>query len=211
MPTITLEEHGPPIVGVLSGTLHRAARQPKLARRMDKMRGTLALKSTVDPQAATITFDRGNIHITHGARPDADMTISADLNTMGRPGAPKPKVSGAMRHLGFAMGVAKVLEPPVPGGWQGAVDEFWQWASNKSGRPDQLRVVCTDDDAERIVGAPGGSTIEIHGPAWVLEAVFTGGDHLGAAMIEQRLQMVAPFPVSSPFIGLATRRMLGEQ
>ena len=175
------------------------------------MRGSVALKSTVDPQAATITFNRGEISVVHGVRPDADMVISADLNTMGRPGSPKPKVTGAMRHLGFAMGVSKVLEPPVVGGWQGAVDEFWEWAADKAGRPDLLRVVCTDDDSERVVGSPGGSTIEIHGPAWVLEAVFTGGDHLGAAMIEQRLQMVAPFPVFSPFIGLATRRMLGEQ
>ena len=211
MPSITLEEHGPPIVRILGGTLHRAARQPKLAKRMDRMRGTLVLKSTTDPQAATIDFARGNIHIAHGARADADVTISADLNTMGRPGAPKPKVAGAARHLGFALGVAKVLDPPVPGGWKGAAEEFWTWAADKPGRPDQLRVVCTDDGAECVLGVAGGSTIEMHGPGWALQSVFTGGDHLAAALLEQRVHMVAPLPITSPFIGLVTRLMLGEQ
>lgn len=212
MPRITLEDHGPPIVYILGATLQRAAAQPALARRMDKMRGRVALRSTTDPQAVTIAFDKGDVRVTHGADPKADVVISADLNTMGRPGAAKPKVSGAARHLGFALGVSKVLEPPVTGGWAGALDEFWQWAANKPGRPDRLRVVCTDDGTERVVGAATdtGSAIEMHGPAWALESVFTGGDHLGAAVLEGRVQMVAGFADLSAFVGVVTRRMLGE-
>lgn len=211
MPTITLEDHGPPIVRILGGTLQRAAAQPKLARRMDKLKGRVALRSTTDPQSATIHFANGRVSIEHGVHPDADVVISADLNTMGRPGAPKPKVKGALTHLGLALGVAKVLDPPTRGGWRGAVDEFWRWAADKPGKPDQLRVVCTDDDTDHVVGQPGGSTLEIHGPAWALINVFTGGDHLGAALIEQRVQMVGDIPTASPFIGVVTKRMLGEQ
>jgi hypothetical protein len=211
MPTIQLEEHGPPIVRILGGTLYRAAAQPKLARRMDKLKGRVALRSTTDPQAATITFDKGTVRVDHGVHPDADVVISADLNTMGRPGAPKPKVKGAFAHLGLALGAAKLLDPPVPGGWAGAVEQFWAWAEGKPGRPDQLRVVCTDDDTEKVLGQPGGTSVEVHGAAWALLAVFTGGDHLGAAMLEQRVQTVAAFPVASEFIGLMTKLMLAEQ
>lgn len=210
MPTITPEEHGPLIVRVLGGTLKRAASQPKLARRMDKLKGRVALRSTTDPQSATIHFDRGRISVQHGVDPKADVIISADLNTMGRPGAPKPKVKGALTHLGLALGAAKVLDPPTPGGWRGAVDEFWQWAANKPGTPDELRVVCTDDGSDYVVGRAGGTRLEIHAPAWALINVFTGGDHLGAALIEQRVQMVGDIPTASPFIGVVTRRMLGD-
>jgi hypothetical protein len=210
MPNITLEDHGPPIVRILGGTLRRAAAQPKLAKRMDKMSGRVALKSTTDPQAATIHFDKGNIRIDHGVHPAADVVISADLNTMGRPGAPKPKVKGAARHLGFALGVSKVLDPPTPGGWAGAADEFWSWAADKPGRPDYLRVVCTDDGEERTFGQPGGTTAELHGPAWALLAIFTGGDHLAAAVLEHRVKVVADFGTLSLFIGVITRLMLGE-
>ena len=210
MPTITLEDHGPPIVRILGGTLKRAAAQPKLARQMDKMRGRVAMRSTTDPQAATIHFDKGAVHVTHGVHPDADMVISADVNTMGRPGAPKPKVTGALRHLGFALVVQKVLEPPTPGGWKGAVDEFWDWSTNKPGRPGLLRVVCTDDGEAVTVGQPGGSTVELHGPAWELLALFTGGDHLAAAVLEHRVKIVADFATLSLFTGVITQLMLGE-
>lgn len=199
--------------------MRRAAAQPALARRMDKLNGRVALRSTADPQSATIHFHKGDVHVTHGVHPDADVIISADLNTMGQPGAAKPKVSGAAKHLSFALGVAKVLDPPSPGGWSGAVDEFWRWAEGKPGLPDRLRVVCTDDGSERVFGEPVGSgdrtqragtTVEVHGPAWALQSVFTGGDHLGAAVLENRVQVVSDFAVLSAFVGVVTKRMLGE-
>jgi hypothetical protein len=210
MVAITTEDHGPPIVHILGGTLRRATAQPKVARTMAKLKGSVALKSTVDPQAATIEFDRGTINITHGVRDDADLVISADLNTMGRPGAAKPKVKGAARHLGFALGVSKVLDAQPVGGWMGAVDDFWAWAADKPGRPDRLRVVCTDDGREHTVGSAGGTSVELHGPAWALTGVFTGGDHLAAAVLEHRVQIVADFATLSRFTGVITKLMLGE-
>jgi hypothetical protein len=210
MATITLEDDAPPIVRILGGTLRRAAAQPKLARTMDRMTGRVALRSTVDPQAATIAFDRGNVRVTHGVDPNADVVISADLNTMGQPGAAKPKVKGAARHLGLALRISKVLEPPTPGGWAGAAQDFWVRAADQPGTPDQLRVVCTDDGEQRMFGRDGGTIVEMHGPAWCLLNLFTGGDHLGAAILEHRVQTVADFPVLSAFVGVITRLMLDE-
>ncbi len=70
--------------------------------------------------------------------------------------------------------------------------------------------MCTDDGEERTLGRAGGTSVEMHGPAWALLNVFTGGDHLGAAILEQRLQCVADFPVMSAFVGVITRLMLDE-
>lgn len=189
----------------------QAAAQPNLAKRMDSMRGRVALQSTTDPQAATIHFDRGSVRITHGVHADADVVISTDLNTLGQPGAPKPKVRGALRNLRLALGVAKVLDAPVPGGWQGAAERFWSWSEGRPGRPGQLLVVCTNDASSRDFGnADVGPTLELHGPSWALAALFTGGDHLGAALIDGRVQVVGTFPVLSELIGLIATFMLED-
>jgi hypothetical protein len=213
MPDISVGDDAPPIVRILGVTLRRAASDPSLARRMDRLKGRVALRSTTDPQAATIRFDRGTVTVTPGVHADADVVISADLNTMGRPGAPKPKVAGALTHLRLALGAGKVLDPPVAGGWEGAAQEFWTWSEGRRGRPSRLQVVCTDDGRACVFGdAEAGDprAMEIHGPGWALIAAFTGGDHLGAAVLEQRLQGVATLPVLSEFIGLASDRMFGE-
>ncbi len=213
MPVITLEDDAPPIVRILGVTLRRAAAQPALARTMEGMTGVVALRSTTDPQAATIRFDHGAVRVSRGVDPAADVVISADLNTMGRPGADKPKVKGAAAHPRLAMAVAKVLDPPVPGGWQGAAEEFWAWTDGRRGRPDRLTVVCTDDGTTRTfgaVGSPRARGCEIHAPEWVLTAIFTGGDHLAAALLEGRLRAVGDLPTISELVGVVSARMLGE-
>ena len=213
MPVISIEDDAPPIVRIMRRAMQQAADQPDLAKRMDSMRGRVALRSTTDPQAATIHFDRGTVRITHGVDDNADVVISTDLNTLGQPGAPKPKVKGALRNLRLALGVAKVLDAPVPGGWQGAAERFWTWAEGRPGRPERLLVVCTDDSAMLELGdhVADRSTLELHGPAWALAALFTGGDHLGAALIEGRVQVVGTFPTLSELIGLLATFMLEER
>ena len=207
---VTWERDAPPMVRMLGSSLRRAAARPDLAVRMRRLRGRVALRSTAGPQAVTIRFDRGRVHLTHGVS-SADVVICGDLGRMGRPGSPKPRVSGAARHPLLAVGVGKVLDSGPSGGWVGAVDELWSWAAGDPGRPGLLRVVCIDDGVEHVVGQPGATTVEVHGPAWALLSVFTGGDHLGAALLEGRVQAVADFGVMSTFIGVLTRFMLGEE
>lgn len=208
-PTISLEDDPTPMVRILGVTLRRAAASPALAQTIDGMHGRVALKSTKDPQAATITFDKGSVRIAHGAAPDADITIAADLDTMGQPGAAKPKVKGAVAHPKFALAVSKVLDAPVDGGWRGAAREFWQWSEGRPGRPAAMRIVCTDESSELLLG-DGQPTFEVHGPAWALAAVLTGADHVGAAAIAGRVQAVGDFPTMNRLIGLLTKRMLGD-
>ncbi|HEX7166774.1 MAG TPA: hypothetical protein VF230_07325 [Acidimicrobiales bacterium] len=221
MATITLEDDAPPIVRIVGVTLRRAAADPSLAATIDQMQGTIALRSTKDPQAATITFRRGDVFVRHGVAPDADIVISADLETMGRPGAPKPKVKGAVPHPKLALAVAKVLDPPVKDGWRGAVREMWEWAGARpphvAWRPAALRVVCTDggpDGGELVFGDPAADLakgrFEVHGPAWALTAVFTGGDHLGAALVEGRIRGIGDFPTMNRMVGLLSCLMLGD-
>jgi hypothetical protein len=210
-PMVMRDDHAPPLVRVLAASLRRAAAQPRVARDVRRLRGRVGLRSTVGPQAATIDFASGVVRVTHGVRPDVDVLIEGDLEAMGRPGAAKPKVSGAIRHPRLALGVGKVLDAGPPGGWRGAVDALWDWAEGDHGRPGLLRVVCRDDGREHILGRPGGSRVEVHGPEWALVGVFTGADHLGAALMEGRVQVVGDISALSRFVGVLTRFMFGEE
>ena len=214
MVTISLEDDAPPIVRILGVTLRRAIEDAGIAATVAQMHGRVALRSTTDPQAATITFAKGDVSIAHGAAADADLTISADLMTMGRPDAPKPKVKGAVTHPKFALAVSKVLDAPIADGWRGAARRFWSWAEDRPTRPAALRIVCTDDDAELVLGdatAVGtADAFELHGPGWALASVLTGGDHLGAAVVEGRVNGVGDFATINRMVGLVLALMLGD-
>lgn len=222
MPTITLEDDATPIVRILAVTLRRAAADPGLAATMDQLQGRVALASAADAQAATIVFDKGRIDVRHGADPRAELTITANLDTMGQPGGSKPKVKGAVAHPKLALGAAKVLDPPVPGGWRGAAQRFWDWADGRRNRPTALRIVCTgnDDAGELRLGQPAtnGATndaddpeaIEVHGEAPALTALFTGADHPAQSAIAGRIRIVGAFPAFNRLIGLMTDHMLGR-
>ena len=71
-----------PIVLILAATLRRAARTPKLAAAIGHTKGNVALKSTADPQAATMRFGNGGVTVVRGVSDDTDVLIAADLNTM---------------------------------------------------------------------------------------------------------------------------------
>jgi hypothetical protein len=210
-PRIVRDDDAPPLVRILAASLGRAAAQPKLARDLSRLRGRVALRSTVGPQVATIDFAGRVVRVTHGVSRDVDVLIEGDLDTMGRPGAAKPRVSGAVRHPRLALGAGKVLDARPPGRWRSAVDALWRWAQGDDGCPELLRVVCCDDDGEHVVGRPGGPRVEVHGPEWALVEVFTGADHLGTALLEGRVRVLGDLPALSRFVGLLTRFMLGEE
>ena len=91
---IDVEPDPVPIVLILAATLRRAARSPKLAAAIGRTKGNVALRSTVDPQAATMRFGKGGVTVVRGVSDDADVVISADFNTMADERPPKPKVTG---------------------------------------------------------------------------------------------------------------------
>ncbi len=188
-PSIVDTEPDPtPVVLILATTLRRAEQSPKLAAMMQKAKGNVALRSTVDPQAATIRFQRGRVLVERGVAADVHVTIATDLNRMADEDAPKPQVSGALTHLRLALTASKVLEPPL-GTWQQEATRFWASASTQAGMPSGLRVVCRDDGAELILGTEPAE-FEIHGSAPRLTAVFSGGSVFGEDVLNGKLYAV---------------------
>ncbi len=199
---ISTEADPPPIVRIMATTLRRAAREPKLAATMQKMQGIAALKSSTDPQAATIRFKRGAVAIERGVADDVDVVIEADLATMNDPRPPKPKVSGAARHPQFALALAKVLDPPK-GSWSDAARAFWTFAATHPEMPAALEIV-NSDDGERLLLGAGEPRVELHGSGHWLTVVLSGNSVLGEDILAGKLQFVGALQ----FVAVMTGRSI---
>lgn len=208
-PQIFVARDAPPTALGLAATLRRAASDRHLASKMRRLRGRIAMRSSKDAQAATVRFDRGSVEVVGGVDADAQVIVTADFDTMALPGAPKPKVTGALRHPLFAIRSAKVLEPKVPGGWRGAVEDFCRRAEGRPGLPDPLAVACSDDSSELRVGGDGPPGLEIQAEGGMLVAVFTCAVHPGQAWLEGRVRILANQKRLQLFFGLWQDLALG--
>jgi hypothetical protein len=204
---IALEDDPTPLVRILGATLRRSARNPALEAKLRGMQGVVALKSSTDPQAVTIRFDKGNLSLERGVAKDSGVVIEADLTTMNEPDAAKPKVTGAARHLKLALAVSKVLEPPA-GPWQDEARAFWDFAHAHPRMPGSLLIVCTDDGARLTLG-DGPSVYELHGSARALTSVFTGGSVLGEDMLNGKLCGVGSLQHLAELTGRSIAWMFG--
>lgn len=204
---IALEDDPTPMVRVLATTLRRAARNPALESKLRGMKGVVALKSSVDPQAVTMRFDKGKVSIEHGVAPDSGVVIEADLNRMNEPDGPKPNVKGAARHLKLALAVSKVLDPPV-GPWPDDARRFWEFARDHPRMPKTMLVVCTDDGARLTLGE-GTPDYEVHGSARALSSVFTGSSVFGEDLLNGKIFAVGTIQHTAELTGRSLAWMFG--
>lgn len=205
---VETEDDPTPIVLILATTLRRSERVPKLAEMMRKAKGVVALRSTVDPQAATIRFGGGRVRVERGVATDTDVTIATDVNRMADETPPKPKVSGAAAHPRLALTVAKVLEPPIAP-WQEEARAFF-WGVQTSGTgPNGLRVVCLDTGEELALGATPAE-FEIHGTAHRLQAMFSGNTVFGQEVFDGHLYAVGSLRHLAELTGVSLDRMMGR-
>lgn len=205
---VETEADAPPIVLIVAATLRRAEQTPKLAALMEKASGNVALRSTVDPQAATIRFQHGRVRVERGVAPDTHVTIATDLNRMNDEDAPKPNVTGAATHLRLALIAGKVLDPPV-GPWQDEATRFWAHVSRHPASPTGLRVVCLDDRSELALGTTP-APYEIHGTAHRLATLFSGNSVFGEELLAGHLYGVGSLQHTAELTGRSLAYMMGR-
>lgn len=206
-PRIETEPDPVPIVLILAATMRRAARTPKLAAAIGSIKGNVAFRSTTDPQAATMRFGDGGVTVVRGVSPDADVVIAADLNTLADANPPKPKVTGAARHLKLALTIGKLLEPPH-GTWQEEAQRFFEFAIASPRVPRSIRVVCTDDGSELTLG-DSPAEYELHGSEHALLNVFCGNTVLGQDLLDGKLFAVGKLAHLGELTGRSLAWMLG--
>jgi hypothetical protein len=184
---VGLEDDATPLVRIIATTLSQTMANPDMARKAANLKGVFALQSAKDPQAVTMRFATGRVHLERGVASDAQVIVTVDLDNMSGPDAPKPKVRGAVRHLKFALGVSKLLDGDKRP-WTAHADAFWTFAADASGMPAHLRVVCLDTDETRDFGDINGAVdYEIHGSATALAAVFSGGSVFGQDLLDGKV------------------------
>jgi len=205
---IDVEPDPVPIVLILATTLRRAARTPQLAAAIGRINGNVALRSTVDPQAATMRFGGGGVTVVRGVSEDADVVIAADLNKLADEKPPKPKVTGIPRHPKLAMTVSKLLDPPH-GTWQEEAQRFFAFATKHPGVPRSMRVVCTDDGSELTLGNVP-SEYELHGSEHALLNVFLGNSVIGQDLLDGKIFAVGKLAHLAELTGRSLAWMLGE-
>jgi hypothetical protein len=193
----------------VGATLKRSAAHPRLGRTLARMSGVLVLRSSQDSQAVTVRFGRGRVALARGVAADADVVVTLDFNNMSGPDTPAPKVKGAIRHPRLALGVARVLEPPI-GTWQEEAAAFWEFAKDAERMPRSLKVVCTDDGAEATFGDTGEADYEIQGSAEALKSVFSGSSILGEDFLAGKLKAVGSFEHASVLTGRSIAWVMGE-
>ncbi|MEO7371360.1 MAG: hypothetical protein ABI949_08770 [Ilumatobacteraceae bacterium] len=206
---IDVEPDPVPIVLILAATLRRAARTPKLAAAIGSIKGNVAFRSTVDPQAATMRFGDGGVVVVRGVSADADVVIAADVNTMSDEKPPKPKVAGAARHLKLAWTVGKLLEPPH-GTWQQEAERFFDFAIARPGVPRSMKIVCTDDGSQLELGDKPAE-YELHGSGHALLNVFCGNTVLGQDLLDGKLFAVGKLAHLAELTGRSLAWMLGGE
>ncbi len=205
---IDVEPDPVPIVLILAATLRRAARTPKLAAAIGGLKGNVALRSTTDPQAATMRFGNGGVTVVRGVSNDTDVVIAADLNKLADEKPPRPKVIGAARHPKLALTVGKLLEPPH-GTWQQEAERFFTFATQSAGVPTSIRIVCTDDGSELAIGDQPAE-YELHGSEHALLNVFLGNSVLGQDLLDGKIYAVGKLGHLAELTGRSLAWMLGR-
>ncbi len=206
--TIEIEADPTPIAMILAATLRRSARDPKRATRMRKARGNVALKSTVDQQAATIRFNKGIVRVVSGVSKDVHVTIAADVNKMSDESPPKPQVHGAAAHVRLALLAAKVLDAPH-GTWQEEARVFLAPVLEMPGAPRGVRVVCTDDESECVFGDLSAVDYQIFGSQHCLINIFCGNTVFGQDLLDGRVTAVGTLSHLATMTGRSIAVMLG--
>jgi hypothetical protein len=159
---ITTEADPTPLVLSLARTLRASVRVPELRDLVSQTSGTVALRSVNDAQAATLTFDETGVHVAHGL---AGGPEPVELNSF-------PEYTLGETTDPVALAAAKLLSPPLPD-WRDAATAFWAANQGTRGFPDQLVVVCQDEEDEVAFG-DGSNRFEIHGTGPALAQVLSG-------------------------------------
>ncbi|MEV4331076.1 hypothetical protein AB0K02_11115 [Streptomyces sp. NPDC049597] len=159
---IEVEADPTPLVLSLARVLRESAAVPELRDLLTGLTGTVALRSGLDAQAATLVFADCGVDVHHGV----------DAGVEAIPLVPFTEYALAETPDPLAEAVATLLDPPLPE-WRDAASSFWAANQGSEGFPEGLRVVCSTEEQEVRFGE-GSGAYEVHGPAEALSTVFSG-------------------------------------
>ena len=201
---IEQEDDPVPIVKIIAAQLRRSLYHPKFVRLARGFKGTFALASTTDPQSVTISADRGKLRVTHGISKDASIIVRLDFNNPDT----APTVEGLWRHPFLAMSVGKLMDTWETT-WTDTAGRFWERARAFPRMPRAIRLRCTDDGEELVLGE-GEPEVRLEGTAKQLIDMLGGGNVFVLAVMEGKIKVDGSLEHLTILSEVTKNMMLGE-
>ena len=174
---VVIDDDATPIVRLLGRTLRDSFRNGHASDALERLSGSVTVRSHDTPQTATVSVDDGDVAVTGGVTGTNDAALIIDLDSR------LALVSSDGDPL-LVEAVRQALCPPLPG-WRDAAARFWDLTRGIRGIPDVLVAVAlgTDGPEEARFGTgPDPDTYRIVGSPDRLAGVFTGADYLLSAL-----------------------------
>lgn len=172
---VVIDDDATPIVRLLGRTLRDSFRTGHAVDALERLSGSVAVRSHNTPQAATVTLRDGAATVTGGVAGRTDAALIVDLDS-------RLAVVASDGDPLMADGVRQALCPPLPA-WRDAAARFWDLTRGIRGIPDVLvTVALSPDGPEEARFGTGPDAYRIVGSPDQLAGVFTGADYLLSAL-----------------------------
>jgi hypothetical protein len=166
--TLLLENDPCPLVKILANKINNASDNPAFIENVRRTQGCFALKSNTGPQSLTIDIKGSTISLFSGIKARAKVIIHTSIDGSG---PQKTKVENLWKHPLLAINIGRLLQFPKPS-WVDSANTFWDKNKDYSGMPRGIKLECTDDAQEHILGENPEATIS--GTANNLREVLSG-------------------------------------
>jgi len=186
--TVTTEDDPTPLVLAIRTDLARRLADPEFAALTGELRGTVSIRASATPEAATATIGDGTVGLTHGL--SAEAKVVATVDGAGRQAeisapATEPENAGLVAWAGALLAPASQ--------WTEAAERFWTALEPLPGAPAALLVVNLESGDRRRFGSDGRA-YEIHGSGDGLVALLEGRTSLIEEAFERRIFIRGSFP-----------------
>lgn len=208
--TIEVEADPTPLVKIFANKLKKASQQANFADLMKQAQGCFALKSNSDPQSLTFKIKGSKISLFSGIKPDAKIIVHTPLDETG---SQKTHVEKLWRHPLFAMHVGRLLTFSLPN-WVDSAKRFWIQNKDYPGMPDSIKIKCTDEDREFILGERSESSqteMTLVGTAKELAQFLSGDSIFIQSAMSGKLHGTMSFEHAVVLSDISIQMLLGER
>ena len=172
---VVIDDDAAPIVRLLGRTLRDSFRTGHAVDALERLSGSVAVRSHNTPQAATVILRDGAVTVTGGVAGRTDASLVVDLDS-------RLAVVASDGDPLLAEAARQALCPPLPA-WRDAAARFWDRTRGIRGVPDVLVAVALGPDGpEEARFGTGADAYRIVGTPDHLAGVFTGTDYLLSAL-----------------------------
>ena len=211
--SINTEQHAPPIVHQVAGTLRQAVNRHGASLLIRLAKGACVLESTEDPQHLSLHFARGKVQVNSGISKPASLIVKINWLKIDEPGY-RPRVKGAWRHPLLALCLLAVLRPRFlhqrQGDWIHAAERFWAVASRIDYGPDQMVVHCPEESRTITLGEGAASVLIESSPA-ALNQLFNGQMVLLLGLFHRKLKAKGSLQHLTALSDAGLSLLLGEE